>query len=804
VFLTIKPIKVHDDMTVFVLPVHPISPVRSEALSTFYFSWKTFAIAGTVANVTLVAGVVLSTPAGSTSGRELGRNKPISQKLWMLLQPYLNVIPPSVKKDICQGACYAVGAIAFKIAISLCLQTFLTNFAFGSLAVRWIQQISYSQTALAGVAFFLGRRTFSPPPPRSETPKEVNVRQGLKIDNQVLAQNNSDFNITGSGEEPKQLLAVTPSIPSKIPPGEHLPKEKPKDHFSIDYWLESAATRQKTLTLPPTKTTPKPIKYEPLNNCDHWLTLLSDIWAKRIFLEVFRNAKDFQGFHALSLVCKTWTRLLYDPSCLISASPLFFASRVFNGKNFYLSEIAAFFDKYLSPIKGLGLLSPENEDFNKTYQGEGLHFPSDVSDTLTCQEFLYIKKRLPQATFASLELLLREDTDVKEVGAALSTFLKGEKVFHLRIRPDRKEKPLSPSLIGKILTQEEKKELDAFYHDQWESRNPVPPFYPEKLCQFLRCLEGKVVFLELKEGWNDPSVCKAAMEKLKVKHLHFAPISYCDLKEEPFDEDLKTLFLAHVRTGTMITNTLEMAPNLKSLLFGQRRNLFSEGVVGEEPLKGLSLKSVQLEELAIQLVSPVESGELKTLLQTQTSLKKLILGLPGFKLLPTTFVGLPIESLTLYPTASSRDKSCDEVILGKALLSIAGTLKQLMLREMIFTGSCLQGLQLQGLHLYEIKGIQKEAFQQALLGRGLKKLILERTDITPEYLEGLEVEELRLMGEILDTKNQYQLYRLLFNMKQQGLKKLDLSDNSTLKERLKLDPAFRGIEFTTILSSSEK
>ncbi len=145
------------------------------------------------------------------------------------------------------------------------------------------------------------------------------------------------------------------------------------------------------------------------------------------------------------------------------------------------------------------------------------------------------------------------------------------------------------------------------------------------------------------------------------------------------------------------------------------------------------------------------------------------LRLPNFALLPTTFIGLPIEKLFFV----CENTSFDEAPLAEALASIKSTLRSLVLGKMDFRGFCLQGLQLEELYLAEIGQLQEDALHQALKGRHWKILVLRDVNITGACLKDLEVEELWLDGNIPHL-NENQLYKTVLDMKNRGLKKLNI------------------------------
>jgi hypothetical protein len=629
------------------------------------------------------------------------------------------------KKTTCKTVTYGLGAIAL-VVVSSYFRSFLKSSFPTSLAIRLIEQTPYSTVALIGIGILVGKKILT------------------------------SFLIIEISFYPFKL-SVRRNITFSEPPLE----------------ADSRSSSQGEIV----KTEGKR-----LDSCA-WPPIPIDI-LKIIFQKVLRNidAKEaelnFGMFSNLSLVCKTWTGSLYHPTCLISTrDPLsrrdpHFLSKTFDKQEFDTAEIAAFFDTYLSPNQGWEFLSPREK-----FQGQGLSL-----STLTCDvrvranQLIYIMNKLPQISFEYLHLHWRVDDDAEKTGCALSLLLDGERVKYLTIEPDQKLKPIPPSLIGKILTKEERKQRDAYNGNYWKTAT-VPPTYSEKLIKLLEHTKGKVFSLKLRGGWDDPSQCTSAMKGLRVKNLYFSSMqgsgSGSDSIEE--GEGLKQVSFYHVREGTMITNALKIAPHLKSLSIDQALEDSVENMRGENPLKGLSLKDVQVEKLRIGLLQAnIEHSELKTILNSQTRLKDLKLGLPKFWLLPNTFAGLPIENLEF----RCWNRACDESVFKQALCSIKATLKTLTLAGIDFTGSCLEGLQLNELTLYEVGGIDDEALRKALLGRRLPRLKLIDVDVTEACLEGLEIEELELRGKIpqLNKLDKHkQLYQTLLGLHQRGLKKLTFS-----------------------------
>jgi hypothetical protein len=628
------------------------------------------------------------------------------------------------KKITFKTVTYGLGAISL-VVVSSYFRSFLKSSFPNSLAVRLIEQTSYSTVALIGIGILVGKKILT------------------------------SFLIIEISFYPFKLSArrnITFSEP---------PLEAASSSSSQGEIVKTEGKRLDSFAWPPI-----PI----------------DI-LKIIFQKVLRNidAKEdelnFGMFSNLSLVCKTWTGSLYHSTCLIpKEEPLskidpHFLSKTFRKKEFDTAEIVAFFDTYLSPNQGWKFLSPREK-----FQGQGLSLSTLTYDVrVTANQLIYIMNRFPQISLERLHLHWRVDDDAEKTGCALSLLLDGEKVKYLTIEPDQNLESIPPSLIGKILTKEEKNQRNAFVRNYWETAR-VPPTYSEKLVKLLEHTKGKVFSLDL-NGWDDPSQCTSAMKGLQVKNLYFSGLrgsgSGSDSIEE--GEGLKQVSFYHVREGTMITNALKIAPHLKSLSIDQALEDSVENMRGENPLKGLSLKDVQVEKLRIGLLQAnIEHSELKTILNSQTRLKDLKLGLPKFWLLPDTFAGLPIENLEF----RCWNRACDESVLKQALCSIKATLKTLTLAGIDFTGSCLEGLQLNELTLYEVGGIDDEALRKALLGRRLPRLKLISVDVTEACLEGLEIEELELLGKIPQLNNldkHKQLYQTLLGLHQRGLKKLTFS-----------------------------
>jgi hypothetical protein len=500
---------------------------------------------------------------------------------------------------------------------------------------------------------------------------------------------------------------------------------------------------------------------------------------------------------------------------------------VFRGQNFDLGELAVFYKKYLSPkeeldnsLKPLEPLQVPSVPAVSTYQGEGLSlrpFKSCFYST-TADQLIYLMDCLPKVSVDHLKLFLREEDDAKKVGAALSTLLQNGHLQQLIIIPDEKQERFPKSLLGKILHKNERAERKRYANNCLKSGTRSTG-YANKLIELFEHTKspvakdgtvtklGRISRLELHREWEDPAKCITAMKGMRITKLYFFdPSDAIFRKYKSFSkgEGLRKLYFCEFPDGKRITRTLETTPQLKRLSLEQDYERESNG---DDPLKGLSLISVQLEDLFLWVTTTnIQRGELKTLLQTQTCLKNLELILPTFKLLPTTFLNLPIENLTL----SCVDGSSNESDLTKALAHIRPTLKTLTALRMNFTGSCLKGLQLDQLSLNQIEGIQDDALREALLGRRWKRLIFYDIDITEACLKDVDVEELQLLDDI-PRLDEEKLYQTLCGMKERGLKRLLIDcykgiDEKSIDdgERCSHEPERYLSDFTDRLKSDEK
>jgi hypothetical protein len=708
----------------------------------------------------------------------------------VVLCDYFHAYPLYQRKIIVKGIGYTLKVVGFFI-VSSSLRLLIAGYCPGVLSLHIFQQVSYSAVTKVGLAvitgwqilttFFKVKITFDPlgiwtnrdrskNPHHSSWSSDPSFSELLdRMDSQTAPSSNLSKGLSRRVPHQNQdgsQQALVPFSKGSSPTIRRKPVRKPN-------------------IIPP-------------SNFFRWPEVPPELWTK-ILPRVLLGQENFEMFYALLLVCKTWNRALCSPECLASEDVPRPLNITFGHTKFDHAEKIAFFDKYL----------PSKEH----YKGRGLWF----APWLTSNQLIYVAERFPEASLESTELYLRADDDVERTGRALSSLLQAGAIKELTITPDQDSQPFPQSFIGKILNKTEKRELRSHARSYLEGFT-VFPSYSQKLVELLQHIKGTVVSLQLYGIQDDPSQCTAAMQNLQVANLHFSTTRYgvdpSDTSDaESFQEgSFKQLTFYCVREGTMVTNTLKMTPQVKTLRLGQDPLATAEEVKGEDSLQGLSLANVSLEHLEIiGIDSKVTHSELKGILKGQSCLKDLTLRLPQCKLLSTTFTGLPLERLNLIYT----ERVSNEEALTGALASVKTTLRELSLCMMTFTGTCLQGLKLQKLRLQEIGQIDETALRQALLGHHLKVLYLSDVDITGACLEGLEVESLALVEE-MPSLDQDRLYHILIGMKERGLKKLLINcyrgfgtmTRSELKsyeeqkyylsdfvEQLKKDPEFAEVEF---------
>jgi hypothetical protein len=718
----------------------------------------------------------------------------------------------SERKIVVKRRIYPLGVAAL-IMISFYLKPLLKSVSSASMGLRLISQTPYSIAALVGIAVLVAGRIFitffkvdfslvpfklsisrhKPLPKKSAMTKEEiteAIRERMKgFPSSVTTPDPEGINRTISTEASRNTSLVSNQV----------------ERFYIEdksvLWVFLPKEVVERMIFP---------------------FVLKPRWAEDGGPE---DSPDFQMFFNLALVCKTWREFLYSVECLVVGDENHFFDYVFSRQDFDLGELAVFYKKYLCPkekmdnsLKQIALVNPAGERSTnapppeekgsssmrkdpqaspmdkaleplqvpsvptaRTYQGEGLSLRPLMTSfySTTVDQLIYLMDCLPKASVDRLELILREDDDAKKAGAALSTLLQNGDLKQLIIVPDKKQERFPKSLLGKILNKNERAERKRYANNCLKSGTRSAG-YANKLIELFEHTKssvakdgtvtklGTISRLELHREWEDPAKCITAMKGMKIAKLYFFdPCGSVYRKYTSFSkgEGLRKLYFHEFPDGKKITQTLQATPQLKRLSLEQS---YERELNGDDPLKGLSLTSVQLEDLFLWVTETnIHHGELKTLLQTQTCLKNLELKLPTFKLLPTTFLNLPIENLTL----SCVDNSSDESDLTKALAHIRPTLKTLMATRMNFTGRCLKGLQLDELYLNQIEGIQDDVLREALLGRRWRRLVFHDIDITEACLKDVDVKELQLLDDI-PRLDEEKLYQTLCGMKERGLKRL--------------------------------
>jgi hypothetical protein len=733
-----------------------------------------------------------------------------SQNQYSLSRPPL---PLSERKIVVKKLIYMLGAAAL-ISFIFNLQTLLKGVSSASMGLRLISQTSYSMAALVGIAVLVAGKIFITffKVDFSLFPFKLSISRHKPLPRESEM---AEEEITKAFRELTKRFPSSVTTPDPEGTNRTISTEASRNTSLVSNQVERFYIEGKSvlwLALPKDMVTRMIFPF-----------VLKPRWAEDGGPE---DPRDFKMFCNLALVCKTWREFLYSVECLVFGDKNHFFDYVFSRQDFDLGEMTVFYKKYLSPkkeldnsLKQIAFVNPAGERPTKapppeeeegsssmrkdpqespmdkflepfqvpsvlaatTYQGEGLSLRPLMTSlySTTVDQLIYLMDCLPKVSIDRLELVLREDDDAKKAGAALSTLLQNGDLNQLIIIPDKKQEPFPKSLLGKILNKDEIAERKRYANNCLKSGTRSAG-YVNKLIELFEHTKGPVAKdgtvtklgiisrLELHREWEDPVKCITAMKGMRITELYFFdPSSSFYRKYNSFSqgEGLRKLYLYEFPDGKRITQTLEATPQLKRLSLEQ---CYERESNGDDPLKGLSLTSMQLEDLFICVAETnIQHGELKTLLQTQTCLKNLELTLPTFKLLPTTFLNLPIENLTL----SCVDNSSDESDLTKALAHIRPTLKTLMATRMNFTGSCLKGLQLDELCLDQIEGIQDDALREALLGRRWKRLIFQDIDITEACLKDVDVEELQLLDDI-PRLDEEKLYQTLCGMKERGLKRL--------------------------------